>query len=107
MELTIKDRITLLNFPFPHKTGLLRQFHIRQLIKKIEFSPDEVVEYDLKDNEDGSSVSWDVKKAKSLDVDFSKDELEIISDTVNHLDNAGEITLFNLDTCLKFHKIKI
>lgn len=105
MELTVKDRVAILNFSFPASSGLVEQILIKSIIKKIEFTPEEVKQFGLADKSDGT-VTWDAKKGVPVQVDLSEEEIDYLAKIVNQMDEAKQINQSNLDTCLKFHKQK-
>lgn len=96
MKLSIKDRLTIPSF-LPEKGGYIEQIHVRSIRNKIDLTPKEIEEYDVKD--DGDYVVWDVEIAQCLEIDFTQGEINVLGMVIDRMDKAKEITQDNLELC--------
>lgn len=98
MKLTIKDRIIFNQF-YPEKGNLTEQILVKDIIKKIELTQKDLEKYEIKS--EGQQVSWNPKKDKPTDVEFSEAELDLLKKQVDKKDENGEITQDTLDLCVR------
>ena len=104
MELTIVDRITLLGIA-PKNVGLVSGKLWRDIIEKVEFSIEEIGEYELGDKP-GGGIKWNVSKAKTKKVDLSKEQLTELSSLIDELDKKKAIPFpQGLDLALKIKDV--
>jgi hypothetical protein len=96
MILSIKERITLLGI-LPQKGGIIETITIKCLIKKIEFEPEEIEKYGIK--EDEGTITWAQDFQK--DIYFNVSELSLLKNIVSQLDLNRAVTLDNIDLCVK------
>ena len=77
MELSVKDRLYLPTF-LPAR-GNFRDFnHKKEILRKIAIGDEEREEICLRENAEDKRIEWDVKKEKTLAVEFSKEEAEYL-----------------------------
>jgi len=102
MKLTLKDRISLSSL-YPQKGSMVDQIMVRDIAEKVKITQKEVKAYDIKSVQRGtiSSTTWNPKKAKGKDIEFTPAELEFLRKRVEELDNKKEITVELVDLCLK------
>ena len=98
MKLTLKERLSLPRL-YPQKGSLLSQVTIRDINEKIKIGKDEIKKVGLKS--DKGSLTWDGKKAKEINIDFTEVEVNFLKDQVERLDKEKNITSNILDLCLK------
>jgi len=99
MKLTLKERLSLPRL-YPRKGSLLAQLTVREINEKIKVGKDEVKEVGLKSDQRGS-LTWDKKKAKDIEIDFTEVEINLLKDQVKRLDREEAITPDMLDLVLK------
>ena len=97
MKLNIKDRLMMLEL-LPEKGALLTMTNKRNILKKIDFSSEEIENYEIKQTENG--INWKNEK-ESKDVDFNSEELKVLKDSVDELDRNNAITDHIFDLCIK------
>jgi hypothetical protein len=97
MKLNIKERLMMLEL-LPEKGALLTMTNKRNIIKKVDFSSEEIETFEIKQNEKG--ITWK-NEEKSKDVDFNSEELKLLKDSVDELDKNNSITDAIFDLCVK------
>ena len=70
----------------------------RNILKKIDFSSEEIENYEIKQTEKG--INWKNEK-EPKDVDFNSEELKVLKDSVDELDRNNAITDHIFDLCIK------
>lgn len=79
MELHVKDR---LYFPqlLPQQNSFMEYALKRGIMKKVGLTAADQEKYEIKENEDGKGIVWNIEKdiAQPLTVEFTPDELEYI-----------------------------
>lgn len=105
MKLTIFDRI-LISQLYPQKGNLIQLTLVEDIIKKVRIGQEEIKEIELKQipSDKGISYKWNRDKAKVLDVDFTKAEIDLLRNQVEELDDKGEITQDLLLVCRKIQE---
>lgn len=98
MELSIGDRITLLNL-LPNEGDLVTITVTRDIANKLNFNQDEIQKCELKFEK--NSYRWNTEKSFLISVDFTEREKEILKGQVEKLDSEKKINVQNLDICLK------
>jgi len=98
MKLTLKERLTIPRL-FPQKGSLLIQMAIRDINEKIRIGSKESKTIDLKP--DRGNLTWNPKKAKDREIDFTDLETNFLKDQVKRLDKEEAITPDILEVCLK------
>lgn len=99
MKLTLKERLVIPNL-YPQKGSLVSQITIRDINEKIKVDKDEIKKVGLKPNPRGG-LTWDKKKAKDKNIDFTEVEVNFLKDQVKRLDKEKNVTPDMLDLCLK------
>lgn len=100
MKLTILDRIIISQL-YPQKSNLIQMTLVEDITKKVKIGQEEIKEIELKvePTTNGISYNWNKDKAKDLNVDFTKEEIELLKSQVEELDSKKEITRELLDIC--------
>lgn len=79
MELHVKDR---LYFPqlLPQQNTFMEYAVKRSIMKKIGLTADDQKTFEIKENEGGNGITWNIDKdmAQPLAVDFTKEEFDYI-----------------------------
>lgn len=99
MKLTIKDRIVLLTL-LPRHGGLIELQTIKGLIQVLEFTSQEIEEYQLRDTDNG--VLWNKDKEKEKEITFTDAQINLIKKSINEADKNRTLTLEMLETIEKF-----
>lgn len=94
LSLTIKERVLLPGI-LPNSGRKIEMILVRDLLEKIEFTPLEIAEFNLKDLGDGRIV-WDPRKEKPLEIELTSQQVELLKKAGNALDEAGKVTTDNL-----------
>lgn len=102
MKLGLLDRLILPTI-LPKDGGLIQQVSQRGVIAKIEFTPQEVQDFELKDAEKG--VMFNPVKAKDIEVEFLESEVELLKQSIDQLDKDQKVTQENLDLVLKIKNL--
>ena len=98
MKLSVKERI-LLDRLYVQKGSMSEQIIMRDIKKKVDFTQPEIKKFNIVSN--GNQITWDKEKVKSIEIDFSQAELELLKTQVTELDSKKEITNDILDVCIK------
>ena len=101
MKLTISERFQFLTL-FPEQGSLLVQLTIRDIVDKVNLNDKErkAINFKIVD----TTATWDIKKAKEIDVEFTNAELQFLKKRIQTLDEEGKISQQNLSLCLKLQK---
>lgn len=105
MKLNVKDRL-IFRALFPREGDILSQTLIKDIGVKINIDQKELNKISFKRRPDGRGFEWDEKKAKIIDVDFTKAELSVLKAQVDKLDKEKKITHEILDICVKVKNAK-
>lgn len=98
MKLSVLNRLNLARL-FPQEGGILQQLAIKDIAKKIEFSPEEIKNIGLK--QVGNNITWNpTKTGLEIEITFSESELSILKQQVEKMDKEEKITQDMLDLCL-------
>ena len=84
----------------PEKGALLTMTNKRNIIKKIDFSSEEMEKFEIKQNKDNGTITWR-NEIEPFDIDFNSEELNLLKEQVEQLDKANEISDRNFDLCIK------
>lgn len=101
MKLRIGERITLMN-SLPDKDDFINISLRREVLKKIEFSSDEVTENAIKTIQEGdkSFTTWKETEAKELE--FKAAEVTYVMSKLKELSDRKELTSMQLPLYEKF-----
>lgn len=98
MVLTIKERIGIIQL-LPDEGDFNELALIDEIDKKVNFSREEQKEVGLVIRQDGIPT-W--KKEKTIEVNFTKQELSLIRDRLQALHDHKRLTKFIFPVCQKF-----
>lgn len=98
MKLSVKERF-LIPRVLPTKGNITNQTLVRDIANKVGFSSKEKKKFGIKSEK--GRVTWEEKKAKETEVEFTFTEVQLLKDTVKNLDKKEEVTPNLLDLCLK------
>ncbi len=102
MELSIKDRLTMMNSLMPKEGDIISLTISRDVRAKLELSQAEIKRIGLESTE-GGGLKWKEDSTKKK-VKFTNAEMEILRTQVNDLDKRKKITSELLSVCLMIRK---
>ena len=108
MRMSVKDRLVIGNL-YPAQGNILQQTLVRDIVKKVEVTQDEMKQIQLAPLEGGPGMKWDPEEASKLgekEVVFTEAELNLLKEQVSRVDRENKITLGLLDLCLKIREEK-
>jgi hypothetical protein len=102
INLAVVDRIY---FPaiLPQQGKTIEMMSVKLMAERVRFTPEEIEEYELKDNANGS-VRWNQGKAREREFRFEDSEIEIIFKGAEILDVQERMTVPILKVLEKFPK---
>ena len=94
LSLTVMERVI---FPdvLPDNGRKVEMILCNDLIKKVEFSAEEVSEFNLKDS-GGGRVTWDTNKERILEVELTPEQIDLLKRFSNRIDEEGRVTRYNV-----------
>lgn len=98
MKLSVKERLLIPRI-LPRKGNLTNQTLVRDIANKLKFSKKEEKKFGIK--KDKGRITWEEKKAKETEVEFTFTEVQLLKNTIKELDKKEEVTANILDLCLK------
>lgn len=103
MKLYLKDRLTLIELfslisMKKEFQGLLTMMNIAHLSKKMEITPADQVQCDMKEIK--GQITWDPQKDTGMDLEFTAPQLEIIR---NGIKGLGDVKV-NFDAAMTYLK---
>jgi len=103
LTLTIKERVILSDI-LPQQGSKLQQIIVRSIVRKTEFTSEEIDEYGLKWSTQG--VAWN-EKAKSAEFEFevSESELSVLKEAASLIDKENRVTQHNLSLIEKIETL--
>jgi len=102
IKLGLLDRLILPTI-LPKDGGLVQQVNTRGIINKVEFTPEEAQEFEMKDTEKG--VMFNPAKARDIEVELTKSEVVLLQKSVDQLDKDQRINQENLDLVLRIKQL--
>ena len=94
LSLTIKERVLLPGI-LPSSGRKIEMILVRDLLERVEFTPLEIAEFNLKDLGDGRIV-WDPRRERALEIELTNQQIALLKKAANALDEAGKVTTDNL-----------
>lgn len=94
LSLSIKERVLLPGI-LPNSGRKIEMILVRDLLERVEFTPLEIAEFNLKDLGDGRIV-WDPRRERALEIELTNQQIELLKKAANVLDEAGKVTTDNL-----------
>lgn len=91
INLSIIDRLILPQL-LPQQGGKIEMLLANSLTKMIDFSPEEISEYGLKDQ--NGYVTW--SNGKEVDYEFTPEQVDLLKSVSKRADEEGKITQQNL-----------
>lgn len=94
LKLTIKERVILSDI-LPQQGSKLQQIIVRSIVRKTEFTSEEIDEFGLTFTAQG--IGWN-EKAKSAEFEFevSESELSVLKEAASLIDKENRVTQHNL-----------
>jgi hypothetical protein len=102
LALTIKERLLVPQL-YPREAGLTDQTIVRDIARKVNLSQEEQKKVGLKTMPNG--FTWDNKKEKVIEVEFTDAEINLLKDRINKLDQEKKITQQLVELCLKIKNV--
>lgn len=103
IKLNIKERI-LMGQLYPKAGDILTITIVKDLIEKVNLTPAEIKEIELKPVENG--YQWDNTKDFNKEIDLVPIEIGILKKQIDTLDAKKELPVEVLDLCLKIRELK-
>ena len=100
--LTVKDRLIILNL-LPTKGNIEELIEISSLYEILNLTELEKKEIELE--EKNSQITWNSLKEIQKEFNLNFNQIRIIKDKIQNLNADNEITIYMLDTCLKFNSL--
>lgn len=100
MELTIKDRLQIMSI-LPTKASLQMMKAKTSLLKKIEFTGEELEELGIDVDRKTGLISWNGEKAKTINLEFSEEEKKLLNESIDKTDSNESVTEDMLETIEK------
>jgi len=97
--LTIDDRFSIQSL-LPQDGNLIEQMQAKSILKKVDFSSEEIEEFELDIQQNGAPV-WNSEKEKDLEVEFTTGEIELLHTGVKLKDSAKQLKQYQVDIALK------
>lgn len=95
LQLTIKERVMLSDI-LPQQGNKLQQIVVRGILKKVEFTTDEIETFGVTFNSQG--ISWnEIGKNSIFEITLNDSEISVLKESTNLLDKQSKITQFNLN----------
>ena len=109
IKLTVTERLLALGLLNEFKGTLSDMAEITDDVKKdstLAFGEAETKELNLTQDVTKNTVTWDLKKAKDVDVELSKTSIDYLLKVIEDKDKAGEFTLNDGAVLLLRDKLK-
>ena len=74
------------------------------LIEKVEFSIEEISEFELRDYGEGR-IAWNKDKERDKEIELSEEQVTLLKNCSTRLDGEGKVTRYNLSLLQKIDKI--
>jgi len=99
-DLNVIERLTVMDL-LPKEGSFVTLKLIRNLLEKIGFTGEELVEYELK--QEGNLASWNIEKGKvGKPFEFGKKEEEVIASSLRKLDEEKKLEQRHVSLFEKF-----
>lgn len=103
LNLTLKERALLPDI-LPAAGNKLKQIIVRSLIRKIEFTPEEIEKFGMSFSQNG--ISWNKEAiGKIFDLELTDAEVNILKESSSELDKTNKITQHNLSLIEKIDSL--
>jgi len=98
VALTVKERLLVPQL-YPKEASLTDQTIVRDISRKTEITQEEMKKIGFKTMPQG--FTWDQKKEKVKQVEFTDTELNLLKNRITELDKEKKVTQQLLEVCLK------
>ncbi len=106
ITLTMKDRLMLKYF-YPQKNYGLVEYEVKEDLQKAVWpSLEEMKKVEMEDLPNGG-VSWNTKKEKALEVQLTKQQIDLLKDGLKFLDENKMLNDEIIDLALKIKELQI
>lgn len=90
LTLSVADRL-LLSSILPQTGGKVKMILVRSIAVKVEFTPEEISAFELRDEANGF-VRWNPAKDHNVEVSFSPEEVTVLKEAAEDADKRQVIT---------------
>lgn len=99
LKLTVKERVIFEEI-LPQQGRKIEMILCNDLLKKVEFSPEEISLYKLTD-QGGGRVVWDQNKEKNKEIEITEEQASLLKKAASEIDETGKATRFNVSLLAK------
>lgn len=99
LKLTVKERVIFEEI-LPQQGRKIEMILCNDLLKKIEFSPEEISRYKLTD-QGGGRVVWDQDKEQDKEIEITEEQVSLLKKAASEIDETGKATRFNVSLLAK------
>lgn len=103
MKLTVIDRLVIPSI-LPKQGKLIEMMIADTITQMIKFTAEEISLLEFKDTESGTM--WNAQKDIGVVFTFTAEQLKCLRDSVNRVDEAGQVNKDALKTCQKILDIR-
>lgn len=103
IKLSVRDRVIFSEI-LPESGRKIEMILCNDLLKKIEFTPEEVSEFGLADT-GGGRVTWDTTRERSIDIELTEEQVFLLKKASNEIDEQGKVTRYNVDLLDQIDKL--
>ena len=101
LKLSVSDRFCMSGL-LPQAGGKIEMILIESILKKVEFLPEEITKFGMKDNGDGG-VTW--TSGKPVEFEFTDEQVEVLKSASKRVDDEKKITRENLSLIQKIDSL--
>lgn len=103
LKLTIKERLIFEEI-LPAQGRKIEMILCNDLLKKIEFSPEEISRYQLTD-QGGGRVIWNQEKEEDKDINLTEEQVILLKKASEQIDESGKVTRYNVSLLAKIDEL--
>lgn len=103
LEISVRDRLIAPKF-IPKEGSMIDMVLAKSFLKLLEFTADEIEEFELTDEGDGN-ITWNANKSKTKEISINKRQVELLLKILNNFSDEVErdvipdffVSLFNTE----------
>ena len=103
MILSIEDRVVIMNDVLPEQGNILEMILVKSINKKVEFTPKEITDFNLKQN--GRNLTWNGTVNTDVEVCFEESEINLLKEQYKKFDEEKRISVRMFDLYLKIKEL--
>jgi len=100
LKLDVLDRLMLPQL-LPQSGGKIEMLMVETIVKKIDFTADEISEFGL--NDANGMVKW--TSSRDVDFEFTQEQVEMMKKSARKADEEGKVTRHNLPVIEKIESL--